>query len=155
MIVNAHERPVRAVLRSQQKLGPYNDLACVEHRGLSNGLKIVKPTTSCVIRVEGTAVLRTPRRTHRCGLVSISSSLVVWRRLHAIDATRVHLTMKWVVSFLLKGRSDDLARNALNIENETTHFIVRWRRVRSPKKGPGTPSQTVIFRRSRRPSLEL
>ena len=24
---------------------------------------------------------------------------VVWRRLHAIDATRVHLTMKWVVSF--------------------------------------------------------
>ena len=26
---------------------------------------------------------------------------VVWRRLHAIDATRVHLTMKWVVSFLI------------------------------------------------------
>ena len=26
----------------------------------------------------------------------------VLRRLHAIDATRVHLTMKWVVSFLLK-----------------------------------------------------
>ena len=24
---------------------------------------------------------------------------VVWRRLHAIKATRVHLTMKWVVSF--------------------------------------------------------
>ena len=24
---------------------------------------------------------------------------VVWRRLHAIDAARVHLTMKWVVSF--------------------------------------------------------
>ena len=24
---------------------------------------------------------------------------VVWRRLHAIDATRVHLTMTWVVSF--------------------------------------------------------
>ena len=24
---------------------------------------------------------------------------VVWRRLHAIDATRVHLTTKWVVSF--------------------------------------------------------
>ena len=24
---------------------------------------------------------------------------VVWRRLHAIDATRVHLRMKWVVSF--------------------------------------------------------
>ena len=28
---------------------------------------------------------------------------VVWRRLHAIDATRVHLTMKWVVSFLILG----------------------------------------------------
>ena len=27
--------------------------------------------------------------------------------------------------------SRDLARNALNIENETTHFIVRWRRVAS------------------------
>ena len=28
---------------------------------------------------------------------------VVWRRLHAVDATRVHLTMKWVVSFSILG----------------------------------------------------
>ena len=36
-------------------------------------------------------------RDQRC----VSRRPVVWRRLHAIDAPRVHLTMKWVVSFLI------------------------------------------------------
>ena len=56
----------------------------------------------------------------------------VLRRLHAIDATRIHQTRSWVVSFVILSEfgprrataSRDLARNALGIKNESTHGIV-------------------------------
>jgi hypothetical protein len=48
---------------------------------------------------------------------------VVWRRLHAIDATRVHLTMKWVVSLLILrpfGPNRDAPRRLMIVGRSTS-----------------------------------
>ena len=66
------------------------------------------------------------------------SGIGVLRCLHAIDATRVHLTMPWVVSFLIWGpfgpRRATEARfgpKRLKFGPEATHVVVRWTRVAS------------------------
>ena len=54
----------------------------------------------------------------------VSPRFEVWRRLHAIDATRVHLTMAWVVSF--PNSSHFGPRRA------TATRRAGWRRARDP-----------------------
>jgi hypothetical protein len=49
---------------------------------------------------------------------------VVWRRFHAIEATRVHLTMKWVVFLAISGRfgpSRDATRSETAQNRKRSH----------------------------------
>ena len=69
---------------------------------------------------------------------------VVWRRLHAIDATRVHQTRSWVVSFLIlrpfgPSRDRDAPRRSTTAGSSTS--------------GSG-PGRRCGRRRARRPHLE-